>query len=663
MKFTQAKPTKSDSDNSYEPTGSQSDGASTVIGNTIHDQKPPLDALPKVLRDVSKAIAKAQCVPESFVMYAALPHVAAAIGNSIEAQCYADGGTEPVNLWTGNLVSTGGGKTEVLKKLRRPFAVIDQGYADTFREEHAQFLRENKGKNAGSVGDAPIERHLLIDNATMESIFFMCSNNPHGLLLSQPEGKLFFSMNAYRHAETDEPNYCKLYDREYFKVSRRNAATISGIGMLSIAMMIQPSNFTVAIKKNPGMMTSGLLARLNLHYPIVGDYQIAEQVDTTAYKNWNESITGIIKRRTDGTPILVYLDDRAQATWNNYMVDCRNLARRTSRKFAQQANGWLGGYYERLHVTAIRLALQFLRFEDGGTLMKPSFVERGIAVAEYMKTQNERVAEMFAGEGGGSAPTDDQQEILNVLRKWQPATEAELKHHSRILRRMENLHEVLQQLVRSQIIRANIREGNGVEGRCITEYSIIAVAEPPVDTGKFWGYGYSNADDTSKLEVSVHSIADDFGEYQHQESTQDLGARQQEGHTVAEQEMTAPAPPNDEGSCSASYLPATDIPPDVEAAVVKVQCDNCRHRSEGLMAGLCRVGKVLQNRPDCPGFRATESAMDRAASLSEFAIIIRETLNREPGRNVVYFETDILPYFDGDRVPASSFLREFGFEV
>ena len=40
---------------------------------------------------------------------------------------------------------------------------------------------------------------------------------------------------------------------------------------------------------------------------------------------------------------------------------------------------------------------------------------------------------------------------------------------------------------------------------------------------------------------------------------------------------------------------------------------------------------------------------------------IRETLRREPGKNAVYFETDILPLFGGDRLPASDFLVEYGF--
>ncbi|MDR0328818.1 MAG: AAA family ATPase [Planctomycetaceae bacterium] len=48
--------------------------------------------------------------------------------------------------------------------------------------------------------------------------------------------------------------------------------------------------------------------------------------------------------------------------------------------------------------------------------------------------------------------------------------------------------------------------------------------------------------------------------------------------------------------------------------------------------------------------------------LADLADTIRETFDREPGKNVVPF-SDILSYFDGDRVPASAFLNEYGFAV
>ena len=100
--------------------------------NRIVEPEPfedfPTDALPAVMQDMVKTIAKAQSLPEAFIAYPALSHVASAIGNSREAKCYPDGGTEPAILWTGIIADSGAGKTEVLRKLSYPLEVVERGY-------------------------------------------------------------------------------------------------------------------------------------------------------------------------------------------------------------------------------------------------------------------------------------------------------------------------------------------------------------------------------------------------------------------------------------------------------------------------------------------------------------------------------------------------------
>ena len=447
-----------------------------LAGDTTRNESFPLDALPSVMRNIVKEIAMAHSVPEPFVAYPALSHGAAAIGNSAEVRCYADGGTEAPILWTGVIASSGIGKTEVLKKLRNPFEAIEQDYSFAYQEECEQYQQD---KEDGTCGIAPVEKNLLVEDATMESIFVMCSKNPHGLLLSESEGKLFFSFDRYRMAKTDEANYCKLYDRSYFKINRKSAAPITGIGILNLAMMIQPGNFGKALKANHGMMTSGLLARMNLCCPVVGEFCIAQQVNAAAYKNWDKAIEDVIGRRTDSSPVQVSLESKAKATWDQYMTACRNLARKT--------HGWLGGYYDRLHVTAIRLALQFHYFEGGGNVMNSSVVERGIAVAQYMKAQNERVAEMFAGVDVDGGLTDEQKDVMRVLRKYTPATEAELKRQSRVMRNMD-LGKVLQELVKVGQIQDRYRDDkyhkNGVLEYTISNVVPVAVADMSKNTGE-----------------------------------------------------------------------------------------------------------------------------------------------------------------------------------
>ena len=256
------------------------------------------------MRDIVRVIAEAQSVPEAFVAYPALSHAALAIGNSRKAICYADGGGELPTLWTGILADSGVGKSGVLEKLTSPFEVIEARYAEEYKEDLKRYELELKN-NPFAI--PPKEKHLLIGDATMEAILAMCVRSPHALLYSESEGRLFFSFDQYRKAKIDEPNYCKLYDNAHIKISRKGSETIAGHGALNIAMMIQPDNFRRALTENVGMTTSGLLARLNLSYPAIGEFRIAERVDNTAYSCWNNAIADVIGMGDINSPIMTRL--------------------------------------------------------------------------------------------------------------------------------------------------------------------------------------------------------------------------------------------------------------------------------------------------------------------------------------------------------------------
>jgi hypothetical protein len=198
-------------------------------------------------------------------------------------------------------------------------------------------------------------------------------------------------------------------------------------------------------------------------------------------------------------------------------------------------------------------------------------------VTEWFTNEAKRIYATFAGAPVAGDLTAAQKEVMKVLQIWEPATEGELRKRSRVLRKMENLEEVLQQLVDLKIIRPNTRKGNGVEGREIVEYSIIrptAVPEPPANLGDFEGSGYA---------------------------------------------YTCDSPQNDFSPTDRTEIFADDQP--------------------------------------------TESAAAPEVNLSELADIVRATLIREPGKNAVFFESDILSVFNDDRVAASEFLRKHGFEV
>jgi len=368
--------------------------------------------------------------------------------------CYADGGGELPTLWTGGIAASGVGKTELLRKLGNPFEAIERSY----KTEMEQYQREI---DAGNPAIQPKRKHLLVGNATMEAVFVLCAETSHGLLLSEPEGKLFFAFDSYRPGtNTDEANYCKLYDGTHFKISRKKERTIEGFGSMCVAILIQPGNFHKVLTHNAGMTTSGLLARMNLCYPAVGEFRRAKKIDKTAYSAWNDTISNIIGNRTEEGAIEVILNDEAQEAWDYYMDDCRNLARQTV--------GWLGGYYDRLHVTAMRIALQIHCFESACGVMNLDTIERGITIAEYMKSENERVAAMFSRDG--LVDSEARVIIMTINRIGGEASAQMLKDRSSHCRRMKNLNGKLAEMTTKRIL--TVRVEKAANGREVKYYSV-----------------------------------------------------------------------------------------------------------------------------------------------------------------------------------------------
>ena len=147
------------------------------------------------------------------------------------------------------------------------------------------------------------------------------------------------------------------------------------------------------------------------------------------------------------------------------MTDCRNLARRTK--------GWLGGYYDRLHQTAMRIALQIHVFEVGGGVMNPDTIERGITIAEYMKSENERVVAMFSSgaESTDSAEATDSEADAIVLKIRELGGEAKLRELQSIPKYRPKggaatLDRKLQEMVKNHVLtvrRATANNGREVE--------------------------------------------------------------------------------------------------------------------------------------------------------------------------------------------------------
>jgi uncharacterized protein YuzB (UPF0349 family) len=74
------------------------------------------------------------------------------------------------------------------------------------------------------------------------------------------------------------------------------------------------------------------------------------------------------------------------------------------------------------------------------------------------------------------------------------------------------------------------------------------------------------------------------------------------------------------------------------------------------------IGKKLVKKHGNPEPDKSEQEIPKS-NPSEFAEYIRGILADEQSKQVVSFEDDILPYYNGERVAAAEFVREYGFEI
>jgi len=113
-------------------------------------------------------------------------------------------------------------------------------------------------------------------------------------------------------------------------------------------------------------------------------------------------------------------------------------------------------------------------------------IERGIAIAEYMKSENERVVDMFSGGGetGESTLTPEQREVMKVLTKHQPATERDIKRHARPIQKWETekLEKVLTELLKLDMVVRYSEDGKGNRGTTWWKVKNLTVDSADADT-------------------------------------------------------------------------------------------------------------------------------------------------------------------------------------
>lgn len=636
----------------------------------------PVDRMPvtlaKMTRDTQRCInLKDPAMPAvSTIMV-----IASVIGSSCRIEIMP-GYTEPVALNAAIVGDSGGAKSAPKRTAMKYLKALQAEKIKQWkREDHEWKQKHNQWRNAPKkergcepVPSQPAER-FIIGDITIEAVAGILENNPLGVLLYRDELHGFLGgMDAYRKTSTDMQSWIEIYEGEGITVDRSTKGTVY-IDKPSVSVFggIQRVILKQTIQKRPDFIHSGFGSRFlfvmpekepiewNFNSPnakVVSDYEnLIDRILADRESVLVKDATGINALATV-TPIIFTLSEEA-----------RQVLFRFQRRYARQAvyeDAANAAAMNKAGRIAARLCLvlhcvrsiEETRQLGGRPVVSKETAENAVTIAGWFIHEAERVYAMLAGEQVDGELTDDQREVMRVLRRiGKPATVRELKRPSRILQKMENLDEVLEELLKLGKIERQFETGVGNRGA--VRYNIkrfpLTVDARPVFSGNYAPNVSVNTDNTPKNENSDAGMIEGFGEYQNPEVASESGE-----HPCGTDASTL----NNTHQCENK----NSFVDTVDADTSLIFSENC---APSVNDNAGNIGEVVDLSLDIIEVASDdpESPVTLMSSPIGLAKFIREVLGETPGKCAFSFDDDIVSYYKGDLQLAMEFLKGFGFAV
>jgi hypothetical protein len=215
------------------------DGPLDIFGDASITGEPTLerDALPKVIADFAWDAAERMGVEPAMIAIPALAACASALhdGFKIQPKARDTSWIEHPVLWVGLIGEPGTKKTPALKAVLQPLEELQSEWAKEYRTALAQFeavdeapkappkkpatddeplTHESLGMDAPAITAPPVERRILVKDATTEALAPILADNNRGILGAFDElAGLIGSFDAYRSAKgKDRSIYLELWN-------------------------------------------------------------------------------------------------------------------------------------------------------------------------------------------------------------------------------------------------------------------------------------------------------------------------------------------------------------------------------------------------------------------------------------------------------------------
>ena len=496
--------------------------------STIQWQPFPIELLPGTMRDIAIGVQNTVGLKDSSTpAIATLATVSGLIGASCKIRI-KQGYFQPAHLFTAIVQKSGQSKSGTKEYLIDPLQDIQGEWHDewerdteTYQRDMAEWKSAKKGERPECPAEPEPPKRIIVSDITIEAVGQRLKENPFGLLLYNDELDSYFgSMGRYSNGN-DLPHWLSIHNGKPLTIDRKRGDYIR-IANPAVAIIggVQPYILKDRLKDNPDYFHSGFLARFLLAMPPTNAVYLNDNViPQAASSGWEWFLKNILQQREsamiDGklTPHVFPIDKSAWDTLIPYQRRHADLA--TSENDSESA---LEGKFL-TNTARIALILHVVNLIESGANLSDCLpipgdtMESACKIAEWFVDESKRIYVLLAEGTEKSILSPDQQIVMKVLEKHQPATERDIKRHcAEIDKKWEagKLEKILREMVGQKLIERLL------EGKA-EKYRILSADTTDTDTsslkhGKYGGSVSVSAVSTPKNTFSTLPEFDQFAD-------------------------------------------------------------------------------------------------------------------------------------------------------
>lgn len=299
-----------------------------IVDNIIKVPAFPTDSLPNIFREYTNKAANAIKCPADFIATALLTCSGTLIGAARQIKVSPTWILYP-NIYTCLVGSPSSKKSPAISQIVKYINEIETNLQDQYGSklsEYETLLQQNKGNKTNMPVKPTLER-IITNNATVESIVELLSQNNRGILLYSDELKAWInSMGEYKSSNNaDKQFYLTAWNGDRYVQDRKGKdPIIANTTLVSVIGGIQPT-----VIKNMENIGDGFFERIIFSYPDAGncfgstDYEIGSNLENQIRSCLND----LHKLLYTGS-IIIELENEAREsfkTWERRLEDCVNF--------------------------------------------------------------------------------------------------------------------------------------------------------------------------------------------------------------------------------------------------------------------------------------------------------------------------------------------------